>query len=87
MQPRLVREQLPGEEPALAGCVNVVMGLQLLLKVPDGVSHAGAEAQIFACGESYLQGTGSVNINICIYLNKYVNHEILVPIILGIWLK
>lgn len=59
LQPRLVREQLPGEEPALVGGVNVVLGLQLLLKLPYGVSHTGAEAQVFACGQSYLQGTGS----------------------------
>lgn len=58
LQPRLVREQLPGEEPALVGGVNVVLGLQLLLKLPYGVSHAGAEAQVFACGQSYLQGRG-----------------------------
>lgn len=60
LQPRLVREQLPGEEPALVGSVNVVLGLQLLLQLPDGVGHAGAEAQVLARGEAYLQGTGRV---------------------------
>lgn len=57
LQPRLVRQQLPGEEPALVGSVDVVLGLKLLLKLPYGVGHAGAEAQVFARGESYLQGT------------------------------
>lgn len=63
LQPRLVRKQLPGEEPTLVGGVNVVLGLQLFLKLPYGVSHAGAEAQVFACEESYLGGTGCVKIN------------------------
>lgn len=31
LQPRLVCQQLPGEEPALVGGVDVVLGLQLLL--------------------------------------------------------
>lgn len=58
LQPRLVREQLPGEEPTLVGSVNVVLGLKLLLELPDGVSHAGAEAQVLARGQSYLRSTG-----------------------------
>lgn len=63
LQPRLVREQLPGEEPALVGGVNVLLGLQLLLQLPYGVSHAGAEAQVLACGQANLRGTGSVKMN------------------------
>lgn len=63
LQPRLVREQLPGEEPALVDGVDVFLGLQLLLQLPYGVGHAGAEAQVLARGEPYLQGTGSGEIN------------------------
>lgn len=55
LQPRLVREQLPGEEPALVDGVDVFLGLQLLLQLPYGVGHAGAEAQVLARGEPYLQ--------------------------------
>lgn len=62
LQPRLVRKQLPGEEPTLVGGVNVVLDLQLFLELPYGVSHAGAEAQVFARGESYLEGTERVKI-------------------------
>lgn len=61
LQPRLVRKQLPGEEPTLVGGVNVVLDLQLFLELPYGVSHAGAEAQVFARGESYLGGTACEN--------------------------
>lgn len=43
LQSRLVREQLPGEEPTLVGGVDVILGLQLLLQLTYGVSHAGAE--------------------------------------------
>lgn len=56
LQPRLVGEQLAGEEPALVGGVDVVLRLQLLLQQPDGVSHAGAEPQVLPCGQSYLVG-------------------------------
>lgn len=63
LQPRLVREQLPGEEPALVDGVDVFLGLQLLLQLPYGVGHAGAEAQVLARGEPYLQATGSGEIN------------------------
>lgn len=55
LEPRLIREQLPREEPALVCRVNVVLGLQLLLELPDRVGHAGAETQIFARGQSYLR--------------------------------
>lgn len=54
LEPRLIREQLPREEPALVCRVNVVLGLQLLLELPDRVGHAGIETQIFARGESHL---------------------------------
>lgn len=54
LQPRFVREQLAGEEPALLGGVDVLLGLQLLLQLPYGVGHAGAEAQVLARGESHL---------------------------------
>lgn len=60
LQPRLVREQLPREEPALVGGVNVILGLQLLLQLPYGVGHAGTEAQVLACGEPDLQGVKRV---------------------------
>lgn len=63
LEPRLIREQLPREEPALVCRVNVVLGLQLLLELPDRVSHAGAETQIFASGEPYLHREENVNIN------------------------
>lgn len=56
LQPRLVRQQLAGEEPALVGGVDVLLGLQLLLQLPYGVGHAGAETQVFARGQSYLRG-------------------------------
>ena len=55
LQPRLVREQLSGEEPALVDGVDVFLGLQLLLQLPYGVGHAGAEAQVLARGKPYLQ--------------------------------
>lgn len=55
LEPRLIREQLPREEPALVCRVNVVLGLQLLLELADRVGHAGAETQIFARGQSYLR--------------------------------
>lgn len=54
LEPRLIREQLPREEPALVCRVNVVLGLQLLLELPDCVGHAGVETQIFAGGEAHL---------------------------------
>lgn len=57
LQPCLVGEQLPGEEPALVGGVDVVLHLQLLLQQPDGVGHAGAEPQVLPGGQSYLAGT------------------------------
>lgn len=69
LEPRLVREQLPGEEPALVCRVNVVLGLQLLLELPDGVGHAGTETQIFARGESYLHREEDVNTNIFVWDN------------------
>lgn len=56
LQPRLVREQLPGEEPALVGGVDVVLCLQLLFQQPDGVGHAGAEPQVLPRGQSHLGG-------------------------------
>lgn len=61
LEPCLIREQLPREEPALVCRVDVVLGLQLLLELPDGVGHAGAEAQISAGGESYLHREENVN--------------------------
>lgn len=67
LEPRLIREQLPGEEPALVRRVDVVLGLQLLLQLPDGVGHAGAETQVFARGESNLRRGENVNTNIFIW--------------------
>lgn len=69
LEPCLIREQLPREEPALVCRVNVVLGLQLLLELPDCVGHVGAETQIFARGESYLHREENVNINIFIWDN------------------
>lgn len=69
LEPCLIREQLPREEPALVCRVNVVLGLQLLLQLPDRVGHAGAETQIFARGESYLHREENANINIFIWHN------------------
>lgn len=70
LEPRLIREQLPGEEPALVCRVDIVLGLQLLLELPDRVAHASAETQIFARGESNLRGEENVNIRILIW-DKY----------------
>lgn len=58
LQPSLVGEQLPREEPALVGGVDVMLRLQLLLQQPDGVGHAGAEPQVLPGGQSYLAGGG-----------------------------
>ena len=58
LQPRLVREQLAGEEPALVRGVDVLLGVELLLQLADGVRHAGAEAQVFPRGHPYLDVTG-----------------------------
>lgn len=57
----LIREQLPREEPALVCRVDVMLGLQLLLQLPDGVGHAGTEAQVSAGGESHLRREEKVN--------------------------
>lgn len=37
------------------GRVDVLLGLKLLLQLPDGVGHAGAEAQVLARGEAHLE--------------------------------
>lgn len=55
LQAGLVCEELAGEEPALVGRVDVLLGLQLFLEQADGVGHAGAQTHVFAGGEPYLQ--------------------------------
>lgn len=55
LQPRLVRQELPGEEPALVSGVDVLLSVELLLQKPDGVRHRGAETQVRARGEADLQ--------------------------------
>lgn len=57
LKPCLVREQLPGEEPALVNGVDVFLGLQLLLQLAYGVNHADAETQVLSCGQPHLQGS------------------------------
>ena len=48
LQAALVLQHLAGEEPALVRGVDVLLRLQLLLQLADGVRHAGAETQVFA---------------------------------------
>lgn len=55
LQAGLVCEELAGEEPALVGRVDVLLGLQLFLEQADGVGHAGAQTHVFAGGEPYFQ--------------------------------
>lgn len=55
LEPRLVRQQLPGEEPALVEEVDALLGLELLLQEAHGVGHAGAEAQVLPRRQSHLQ--------------------------------
>lgn len=57
LESRLVREQLPREEPALVDGVDVFLGLELLLQLAYGVNHADAETQVLSCGQPHLQGS------------------------------
>lgn len=55
LQPGLVCEELPGEEPALVDGLDVLLSLQLFLEQADGVAHAGVQTHVFAGGEPYFQ--------------------------------
>lgn len=55
LEARLVCEELAGEEPALVGDVDVLLSLELLLQLPNGVGHAGAQPQVFPCRQPHLE--------------------------------
>lgn len=48
LQTSLVGQELAGEEPPLAGHVNLLLLLQLLLELGDGVGHASRQAHILS---------------------------------------
>lgn len=48
LQTGLVGQELPGEEPPLAGHVNLFVLLQLFLELGDGVRHARRQAHVLS---------------------------------------
>lgn len=48
LQTGLVGQELPGEEPPLAGHVNLFVLLQLFLELGDGVRHARCQAHVLS---------------------------------------
>lgn len=48
LQTGLVGQELPGEEPPLAGHVNLFVLFQLFLELGDGVRHARCQAHVLS---------------------------------------